>query len=119
MKKLFRPSTASSARVSRNAKFVASINLEQRQILDPAQVQLGAFLGQGGFAKVYHCKLDGQAAVCKVISSEKLDDEMTYLLTNECTIWVRGLLGRGETRATVARRSAHTSALAVCARRPN
>lgn len=33
--------------------------------------------------------MDGQTAVAKVIDASKLDEEMTYLLTNECTIWAR------------------------------
>jgi serine/threonine protein kinase len=38
---------------------------------------------------VHKCELDGQTAVAKVIDSSKLNEEMTYLLTNECTIWAR------------------------------
>jgi len=76
-------------RAQRNAKLIASMSLEQSQVLNPDQVRIGKLLGAGGFAKVYHCKLDGQSAVAKVIPSERLDDDMTYLLTNECTIWAR------------------------------
>ena len=46
-------------------------------------------IGKGGFAKVFKCELDGQTAVAKIIDSDKINDEMTYLLTNECTIWSR------------------------------
>ena len=38
---------------------------------------------------MHKCELDGQTAVAKVIDSSKLNEEMTYLLTNECTIWAR------------------------------
>jgi len=74
-------------RLTRNQKLVASMKLQQSQMFEPDQIELGALIGQGGFARVYHCKLDGQAAVCKAINAEKLDDEATYLLMNECTIW--------------------------------
>ena len=52
-------------------------------------MDLGHLIGTGGFAKVFKCKYDGQAAVCKCISAGKLDDETVYLLQNECTIWSR------------------------------
>ena len=65
-------------------------------------------VGQGGFAKVHRCELDGQSAVAKVIDSAKLNEEMTYLLTNECTIWARlahphivSFLGMASTPAAV------------------
>ena len=74
-------------RLSRNQKLVASMKLETSQMFESEQIELGALIGQGGFARVYHCKLDGQGAVCKSINAEKLDDEATYLLMNECTIW--------------------------------
>jgi len=38
---------------------------------------------------VYKCELAGQSAVAKVIPSDQLNEEMIYLLTNECTIWAR------------------------------
>ena len=74
---------------SKNSKLVESMNLSSSQVLSSDQVKLGGSIGEGGFAKVYRCKLDGQLAVAKVISSEAINEEMTYLLTNECTIWSR------------------------------
>ena len=74
-------------RLNRNKKLAASMKLETNQVFESEQIELGALIGQGGFARVYHCKLDGQSAVCKAINAEKLDDEATYLLMNECTIW--------------------------------
>lgn len=46
-------------------------------------------IGQGGFAKVHNCVYAGQKAVAKVIDASRMNEEMTYLLTNECTIWAR------------------------------
>ena len=74
---------------AKNRQLVEGMNLEDAQILNAERIQLGALLGQGGFAKVYRCELDGQTAVAKIIDSDKINDEMTYLLTNECTIWSR------------------------------
>lgn len=71
----------------RTQKLVQSMHLDTRHVFEASQIDLGHLVGSGGFAKVYKCQLDGQSAVCKVISAEKLNDEMTYLLTNECTIW--------------------------------
>jgi len=73
----------------RNAKLVESMELNESQVLDPEHIHLGHLLGEGGFAKVYQCQVAGQTAVAKVIPSEQLNEEMTYLLTNECTIWAR------------------------------
>ena len=73
--------------VPRTQKLVASMLLEDRHVLQTDQIQLGNLVGSGGFAKVFACQLDGQPAVCKMIPAEKINDEMTYLLTNECTIW--------------------------------
>ena len=42
-----------------------------------------------GAPGIERCELDGQTAVAKIIDSDKINDEMTYLLTNECTIWSR------------------------------
>ena len=75
--------------LTRNAKLVESMELDDKQVLDPEHIRLGHLLGEGGFAKVYQCQLAGQTAVAKVIPSEQLNEEMTYLLTNECTIWAR------------------------------
>jgi len=74
---------------AKNRQLVEGMNLEDAQILNADRINLGSLLGQGGFAKVYRCELDGQTAVAKVIDSDKINDEMTYLLTNECTIWSR------------------------------
>lgn len=75
--------------LARNMKFVESMSLDEQQVLDPEHISLGEMLGEGGFAKVYACQLAGQKAVAKVIPSENLNEEMTYLLTNECTIWAK------------------------------
>jgi len=66
-----------------------NISLKERQCLSTNQIRLSEMIGEGGFAKVYRCELDGQRAVAKVIDASKLNEEMTYLLTNECTIWAR------------------------------
>jgi serine/threonine protein kinase len=73
----------------KNKQLVEAMHLEEAQILSEERITLGGLLGQGGFAKVYKCELDGQTAVAKIIDSDKINDEMTYLLTNECTIWAR------------------------------
>lgn len=82
-------STPGDKNLTRNAKLVESMELDDKQVLDPEHIRLGHLLGEGGFAKVYQCQLAGQTAVAKVIPSEQLNEEMTYLLTNECTIWAR------------------------------
>ena len=63
------------------------MSLEDRHLLQVEHIHLGHLVGSGGFAKVYKCSLGRQPAVCKVIPAENLNDEITYLLTNECTIW--------------------------------
>lgn len=73
----------------KNDKLVQGMMLDRSHILSPEQVQLQAPIGEGGFAKVYRCSLEGKAAVTKVITAEAINEEMTYLLTNECTIWSR------------------------------
>jgi len=80
---------ASDKGLVRNTKLVESMSLDEKQVLDPEHISLGALIGEGGFAKVYQCQLAGQIAVAKVIPSEQLNEEMIYLLTNECTIWAR------------------------------
>jgi len=77
------------ARLQKNQKLVESMALPKHHMLSHEQVELGEMIGQGGFAKVHRCVLGGQTAVCKLIHAEKLNEEMTYLLTNECTIWAR------------------------------
>jgi len=84
--------SADSARKEKekeNQKFVQSINLDDQQVLQPSQINIGPLIGKGGFAKVYSCTLNGEPAVAKVIDSQRMNEEMTYLLTNECTIWAR------------------------------
>jgi len=78
-------------RMQRNKKLVASMQLEGHQIFSSEKISLGGLIGTGGFAKVYHCNVDGVdgPAVCKAINAEKIDDEAAYLLTNECTIWAK------------------------------
>jgi len=78
-----------SSKNKHRAALLNNISLNEHQCLDSNQIRLGPHLGEGGFAKVYRCELDGQMAVAKVIDSNKLNEEMTYLLTNECTIWAR------------------------------
>lgn len=82
-------SPAVDKNLMRNTKLVESMELDDKQVLDPEHIQLGHLLGEGGFAKVYQCQVAGQTAVAKVIPSDQLNEEMTYLLTNECTIWAR------------------------------
>jgi serine/threonine protein kinase len=77
------------ARLQRNQKLVDSMLLDRAKVLLPDQVSMGEMIGQGGFAKVFRCEVEGRGAVCKQINVEKLNDEMTYLLTNECTIWAK------------------------------
>jgi len=72
---------------NKNAKLMQAINLDDSQILSADKVSTTKYLGAGGFAKVYQCEAYGQTAVAKVIDAQKLNEEMTYLLTNECTIW--------------------------------
>lgn len=85
--KLFRTSNKTNTVLERNKTLVKGMNLAERQVLDRSQIELGPLLGQGGFAKVYSCTLDGQKAVVKVIPSDKLNDEMIYLLNNEVAVW--------------------------------
>lgn len=86
MKNLIAPKR-SDGNLVRNQKLVQGMQLAEKQVLDTNQIQLGDMLGQGGFAKVHHCTLDGQGAVAKLIKSEQLNEEMTYLLTNEVGVW--------------------------------
>jgi len=85
--KLFRTSNKTNTVLERNKTLVKGMNLAERQVLDRSQIELGPLLGQGGFAKVSSCTLDGQKAVVKVIPSDKLNDEMIYLLNNEVAVW--------------------------------
>jgi serine/threonine protein kinase len=93
MKKILKvldPSGGTKTKVSgKNQKLLLQINLEDHQMLDPSQIELKQMIGQGGFAKVYKCDYAGQTAVAKVIDSSRLNEEMTYLLTNESTIWAK------------------------------
>jgi len=82
-------STSDKGVNDKNAKLVASMALLDSQVLDPAQIQVGQLIGKGAFATVYQCELAGQAAVVKAVASDQLDEEMVYLLTNECTIWAK------------------------------
>ena len=83
-----RKDNGNGPKFERNQKLVASMKLAGHQMYTNEQIALGPLIGTGGFAKVYHCKVDGEtAAVCKVINAEKVDEEAAYLLTNECTIW--------------------------------
>jgi len=80
----------SGVRYQRNKSLVASMELNEQQVFDSEKITLGSLIGSGGFAKVYHCKLEGhERAVCKAINAEKIDQEAAYLLTNECTIWAK------------------------------
>ena len=74
-------------------------------------------IGQGGFAKVFRCELDGQSAVAKAIDSSKLNEEMTYLLTNECTIWAS--LAHPHIVSFYGMAATPTAVLLVCELLPN
>jgi len=75
--------------LARNQKLLESMELDDKHTIEFRDVTLGEFVGEGGFAKVYKCQIDGRAGVCKEIQSKNLDDEARYLLKNECTIWSR------------------------------
>jgi len=74
---------------NRNQQLVDKMRLSDSMLLDPDSIAMGKLLGQGGFAKVYQAELGGKLAVAKVIPSEKLNDEMCYLLQNEVTVWAK------------------------------
>jgi len=70
-------------------KLIASMNLDDRHNVPFSMVEQGDLIGEGGFAKVKMCRVNGEEAVCKQIQSKKLDDETIYLLKNEVTIWAQ------------------------------
>lgn len=74
-------------------------------------------IGEGGFAKVHRCTIAGQNAVAKAIDINRLNDEMTYLLTNECTIWAR--LAHPNIVSFYGMAFAPTAVLLVCEHMPD
>lgn len=91
MKRLVRALTPSTSekKGTRGHKLAEAINLDDQQIINVNNIVLGKLIGEGGFAKVHRCVIAGQNVVAKSIDISRLNDEMTYLLTNECTIWAR------------------------------
>ena len=55
--------------VSKSSKLMQSLSLNDRHVLDNKKILLGQLVGEGAFAKVYQCVLDGREAVAKVRAS--------------------------------------------------
>lgn len=73
----------------REANASPVISVHASQVIRADRIALGGLLGEGGFAKVYFCHLDGAPAVAKKVQIQKMDAETRYLLGNECEIWAR------------------------------